>query len=138
MSYTNILIHAVWSTKLREPVLSKSVKDAVCEHIRMNAKAQSIEVINVNGWKDHLHCFLRLDVEQNIANVMNLLKGESSYWANKNLELVRKLKWQKEYFAVSVSKSHFGVVNRYIERQEVHHQKNIFKRGGLIGEFEIL
>ena len=58
---------------------------------------------------------------------MNLIKGESSHWANKNLQLSEKFGWQDEYFAVSVSQSHFDVVNNYISNQEEHHKKKSFQ-----------
>ncbi len=58
---------------------------------------------------------------------MNLIKGESSHWANKNLQLSEKFGLQDEYFAVSVSQSHFDVVNNYISNQEEHHKKKTFQ-----------
>ncbi len=58
---------------------------------------------------------------------MNLLKGESSFWANKNLKWSEKFGWQDEYFAVSVSQSHFEAVNSYISNQEDHHRKKTFE-----------
>jgi REP element-mobilizing transposase RayT len=65
--------------------------------------------------------------DQNIATLMNLIKGESSFWANRNLQWSEKFGWQDEYFAVSVSQSHFEVVNRYISNQEEHHTKKTFQ-----------
>lgn len=58
---------------------------------------------------------------------MNLIKGESSNWAGKNLVLPEKFGWRDEYFAVSVSESHFVAVNNYINRQEEHHRKKTFQ-----------
>ena len=42
---------------------------------------------------------------------MNLIKGESSFWATKNLKWDGKFGWQNEYFAVSVSPTHLDLVN---------------------------
>jgi REP element-mobilizing transposase RayT len=56
-----------------------------------------------------------------------LLKGESSYWINKNNKLFRrKFEWQDEYFAVSVSESAVSRVRDYIKNQENHHKKKSF------------
>lgn len=139
MPYTRILIHAVWATKDRKPLMNKTNKDTLCEHIRDNAKKKNIHLLNVNGWLDHLHCFISLSPDQNILTMMNLIKGESSFWANRNLTFSEKFGWQAclpkgstarrqdEYFAVSVSQSHFDIVNDYINKQEVHHQKKTFQ-----------
>ena len=66
--------------------------------------------------------------EQNIATLMNLIKGESSYWANKNLKWPEKFGWRGDYFAVSVSESQFDAVNSYISRQEERHQRRTFQQ----------
>ena len=122
MSYTRILIHAVWSTKGRARVLDKTNKHLLIQHIHENAVSKDIQVHNVNGDADHLHCFFTLAATQTVAQVINLIKGESSYWANRNLQLPEMLVWQNEYYAVSVSESHFDIVNRYIDNQEEHHK----------------
>lgn len=127
MPFTRILIHAVWATKDRKPLMNKANKEAMCEHIRLYAPTKNIHVLNVNGWKEHLHCLISMSSDQNIATLMNLIKGESSFWANRNLQWSEKFGWQDEYFAVSVSQSHFEVVNRYISNQEEHHKKKTFQ-----------
>ncbi|MFZ5973108.1 MAG: IS200/IS605 family transposase [Bacteroidota bacterium] len=127
MSFTKILIHAVWATKDRKPYLTGEIKDIICKHIREYAGTKNIHILNINGYQNHLHCFISLSADQNVATVMNLIKGESSFWINKNLKLDEKFGWQDEYFAVSVSQSHVDAVNKYIANQEVHHQKKTFQ-----------
>ena len=127
MPFTKILIHAVWATKDRKPLMDIGNKNALCQHIREYALTKNIHLVNVNGWLDHFHCFISLSADQNIATLMNLIKGESSFWANKNLKWSEKFGWQNEYFAVSVSQSHFSSVNNYISNQEEHHRKKTFQ-----------
>jgi len=52
---------------------------------------------------------------QNIDKILMLLKGESSYWINKNKIFRGKFEWQDEYFAVSVSDSAVNRVRDYIK-----------------------
>jgi REP element-mobilizing transposase RayT len=118
MPFTRILIHAVWATKDRLILMNKKDKDVICEHILSYSSSKGIHLININGYQNHLHCLLSLSSDQNIATIMNLIKGESSHWANKNLQLSEKFGWQDEYFAVSVSQSHFDVVNNYINSKQ--------------------
>lgn len=127
MPFTKILIHSVWATKDTKPLMNKESKDAICAHIRENAVKKNIHLINVNGWKDHLHCFFYLTPEQNVSTVLNLIKGESSFWANRHLRFSEKFGWQDDYLAVSVSQSQFDVVNNYISNQEEHHKKKTFQ-----------
>lgn len=128
MPFTKILIHAVWATKDRKPLMNKENKDALCQHIREYAKSKSIYLLNVNGWLDHLHCLISMSSDQNIATVMGLLKGESSFWANKNLSFTEKFGWQDDYFAVSIGESQLQILNNYIDNQEEHHKKKTFQQ----------
>jgi REP element-mobilizing transposase RayT len=57
---------------------------------------------------------------------MLLIKGEASFWANKENIFSKKLQWADEYFAVSVSESQFVAVREYIKNQEKHHAKKTF------------
>jgi putative transposase len=57
---------------------------------------------------------------------MQLIKGESSFWANKNALLGYKLEWAEDYFAASVSESAINKVRDYINNQEEHHRKISF------------
>ncbi|HPS46012.1 MAG TPA: IS200/IS605 family transposase [Bacteroidales bacterium] len=113
MSFTNILIHAVWATKNRKNYLSSENKKILCNHICENAITKNIHIINVNGYQNHLHCFISMSSNQNIATIMNLIKGESSFWANKNLKFPERFGWQDDYYAVSVSQRHFNLINEY-------------------------
>ncbi len=58
---------------------------------------------------------------------MQLVKGESSFWINKNRLTREKFEWQDEYFAVSVSESMIDVVRGYIRNQEEHHKEINFQ-----------
>ncbi len=122
MSYVKIWIHAVWTVKDRQPVLNQNIRQKVFEHIHQNAVAKEIMMEVVNGHYNHVHCLFRLKNNQTIENVMQLIKGESSYWFNKSDLSNLKLNWQKEYFAVSVSESQVEKVKNYIANQEEHHR----------------
>ncbi len=58
---------------------------------------------------------------------MQLIKGESSFWINKEKLTKEKFQWQSEYFAVSVSGSVIDKVRNYIKNQEIHHSKKSFQ-----------
>ncbi len=127
MPYLKIFIHAVWATKNREPLMNTDNKDALCSHIREYTQNKNIQILSINGWQDHIHCLISLSSDQNMATVMNLIKGESSHWANKHLNWKGRFGWQSDYFAVSVSPSQVKRVSRYIVNQEEHHRQKSFQ-----------
>jgi putative transposase len=128
MPFVKVYIHFVWSTKNREPYLSTpEIRKKVWEHIKQNAKEKGIYVDFINGYEDHCHCLVSLDTDQTIQKIMQLIKGESSHWINKN-KIIENInfEWQDEYFAVSVSESMIDKVRNYIKNQEEHHRKKSF------------
>lgn len=84
MPFVKTWIHLVWSTKNREPFLTKEVRQKIFVHIRENAKEKGIYIDFINGHIDHVHCLVSLGVNQSIAKTVQLIKGESSFWINKN------------------------------------------------------
>jgi putative transposase len=126
MSYTKIWIHLVWATKKRAPVLQKQIRQKLFPHMLENARAKKIHVDFINGYIDHVHILLSLAAGQSIAQVVQLIKGESSWWINKNKLTTNVFEWQSDYFAVSVSESGVNQVRDYIKNQEIHHSKQSF------------
>ncbi|MBL1215040.1 MAG: IS200/IS605 family transposase [Ignavibacteriae bacterium] len=126
MPYIAIWIHAVWATKSRERIISKEIKPKLLAHMKENAKSKKIYINEMNCEPEHVHALISLSADQSISEVMQLIKGESSYWINQNKLTKVKFGWQDEYFAVSVSKSQIASVKKYIRNQEEHHRRKSY------------
>lgn len=124
MSYIKIMVHIVWGTKNHSALLMKDKREVLFKHIHDNASEKGIYVDTIGGYIDHVHCLVSLGADQNIAKVVQLLKGESSFWANKQSLIKPRLSWAADYYAASVSESAVQKVRDYIHNQEEHH-KNI-------------
>ncbi len=81
----------------------------------------------VNGGFDHIHLLVSINPTQNTSNVVNLIKGESSNWINKNDFIRTKFAWQEGFGVFSVSPKDIELVRNYIKNQEDHHRKMTFK-----------
>jgi REP element-mobilizing transposase RayT len=128
MPFVKVYLHCVWSTKNRIPYLDTiELRQKVWNHIRENAIQKGIYIDFINGYSDHCHCLISLGADQTIQKTMQLIKGESSFWINKNKLCLDKFEWQDEYFAVSVSESMIDKVRNYIKKQEEHHSKQTFQ-----------
>ena len=127
MSYVKIIVHAVWGTKNRFPYLKAEAKSIILNHIKENARVKKLYVDVINSHLDHIHCLFYLNKDINIAKVIQLLKGESSFWINKQKLFKSNFEWADEYFAVSVSESQIEKVRAYILNQEQHHKKKTFE-----------
>jgi REP element-mobilizing transposase RayT len=127
MPYVKVYIHFVWSTKDRVPYLkTKAIRQSLWKHILDNARQKGIFIDFVNGYSDHCHCLVSLGTDQTVSKIMQLIKGESAFWFNKQKFIIDKFAWQDEYYAVSVSESVLNNVREYIKKQEEHHLKKTF------------
>ena len=127
MPYVKIMIHAVWGTKNREPLLLPEPRKFLISHIKENAIKKEIYIDTINGEPDHIHCLFGLNADMPLSKAIGLIKGESSYWINKEKIIKKKFEWADEYYASSVSQSQLDKVRDYIRNQQEHHRKMTFK-----------
>jgi putative transposase len=140
MSYLKIWVHCVWTTKKRIPYLTIGIKDKVIFHIRENAKVKGIYIDHINGYNEHLHALISLGGKQNISDIMQKIKGESSFWINKNKLTRQKFEWQDDFYAASIGIPQLDNLRKYIRNQEKHHQKIIFQEelDSIIEEYQLI
>lgn len=127
MSWVRIWVHMVFSTKNSVPFLHQKIRKQVFQHIKQNAETKGVWLDSVNGYTDHVHCLISLNKDQTISKVAQLIKGESSFWINKNQLAEGKFMWQDDYWAVSIGESQLKHTREYIYSQEEHHRKTAFK-----------
>ncbi len=126
MSFIKVYVHYVWATKSRHDLLTNDIRTDVFKHIKENAKEKNIYIDFINGCKDHVHCLVSLNDDLSIGKIAQLIKGESSFWINKNNLTKKKFAWQDEYIAIGVCDDKIDIVRSYIANQEEHHKKKTF------------
>ncbi|MZP54946.1 MAG: hypothetical protein GT600_05820 [Bacteroidales bacterium] len=52
-----------------------------------------------------------------IAEIMQYLKGESSFWINKHKKTTLKFEWQDDYYVVSIGIGQLETLRAYIRNQ---------------------
>lgn len=126
-AYSKCLIHMVWGTKRRKPMLAREVRKKLSTYLYQYAEGKQIYMhINyVNA--DHVHVLIDLPRHIALQKIAKLLKGSSSFWINKNRLTKSKFRWARGYGAFSVSASAIEKVKSYIRTQEEHHRKKTFK-----------
>lgn len=72
-------------------------------------------VDTINGSADHCHCLISMGTDRSVQDVMHMIKGESSFWINKNKLTLYKFAWQQEYYANSVCVGNLPRVRKYIK-----------------------
>jgi REP element-mobilizing transposase RayT len=124
---TNVLVHAVFSTKNREPVMSEEVRANLHAYIGGIIRGEGGTPIAIGGTADHVHVLMKIAPKTALADMMQKIKGSSSKWVNEQAWFAHRFAWQKGYAAFSVSRSMSARVIRYIEGQVEHHRVSPFK-----------
>ena len=103
MPYINSWMHLVWSTKNRLPYLKEEILRQLIYHIKDYGNNKGLHIDYVNGHIDHIHILISMKAKQSLSGSVHSIKGESSYWLNKNKLTEIEFEWQSDYYAVSIS-----------------------------------
>ncbi|MBX9926974.1 MAG: IS200/IS605 family transposase [Hyphomicrobiaceae bacterium] len=125
-TYSQILLHVVFSTKGRQPLISAEIAERLYPYIGGIVRAERGILIAIGGVEDHLHMYLRWRPDGSISDLMRTVKSRSSKWLHTTYPHLACFAWQEGYSAFSVSKSQENAVKAYITRQREHHQKEDF------------
>jgi REP element-mobilizing transposase RayT len=126
-TYTNILVHALFSTKQRQPWLKADIREEIFCYLGGAVNALGGQSLLVNGPGDHVHMLFVQPPVLSISTLMEKVKANSSGWVKERWPDRGYFGWQTGYAAFSVSRSHVEQVKRYIRNQEEHHRKVSFQ-----------
>jgi putative transposase len=126
-SFTNCLIHFVWSTKDREPWLEASLRDRVWPYLGGVARENKMKALAIGGVSDHVHLLLVLPSTVSIAKAAQILKANSSKWMRESFPRLRPFAWQEGYGAFSIGMSGVDATVKYIRTQQQHHRTRSFR-----------
>ena len=126
-SFTNCLMHCVWSTKEREPWLTPHLRERLWPYLGGIAKQNQMKALAIGGASDHVHVLLSLPSTLSIAKAMQLLKGNSSKWLRETFPKMQSFAWQEGYGAFSVGISSVDATVAYIRNQAEHHRTRSFR-----------
>jgi putative transposase len=120
-SFTKVWIHAVWSTKNRQPFIDAEIEARIYQVIADEFASAKCDLRIINGMPDHVHCLFQLDGMHSPSSIIRQVKGGSSHLINQSDWIGAKFSWQTGYSAFSVSESMYWKVYNYIKNQKAHH-----------------
>ncbi|HEY0547189.1 MAG TPA: IS200/IS605 family transposase [Pyrinomonadaceae bacterium] len=127
-SFCNLLMHCVFSTKERRPLMTLDLKERLFPYLGGIARENKMKALSIGGIEDHVHLLLSVPATMAVAKAMQLIKGGSSKWIHDNFPAHRAFSWQEGYGAFSIGISDVNRTIDYIEHQAEHHQRQDFKQ----------
>ena len=126
-SHVSNLVHFVWATHERRPLIRSDWKVRLFEFIGGILRNKKAKLLAAGGVEDHVHIFASLPSTLSIAQAAGVLKSNSSRWIHENFDQSRLFRWQDGYGAFTVSKSNEQALMRYVNDQETHHRGRTFQ-----------
>lgn len=126
-SFVSQLMHCVFSTKERRPIITPVLQTRLFPYIGGIARENNFKLLGAGGVYDHIHLLISLQKALSISKAMQLIKGASSKWIHDTFPEHRSFEWQEGYGAFSVSIRNKSNVINYINNQAEHHKKQDFK-----------
>ncbi|MFL6234360.1 MAG: IS200/IS605 family transposase [Thermoanaerobaculia bacterium] len=126
-TFTNVLYHIVFSTKDRIPAIHGEMRERLYEYIGGIVRGERGVLLEIGGVPDHVHLMVKLKSDMAVAEMVRLMKSNSSKWLNERDGARAHFEWQTGYGAFSVSESQVRKVRSYIQTQESHHAKVSFR-----------
>ena len=123
-TYSALYTHLVFSTKNREPNLSKSLRSKLFAYIGGICRNIHCSLVDAGGVEDHVHLLVRRHTSKCESDIMRDVKANSSRWIK---EFIPDFAWQDGGGAFSVGASDLDAVREYFAGQEEHHRTLSFK-----------
>ena len=126
-SLADIILHIVFSTKGRLPLIKPAIEEELYRYISGVCKNLNCPVIKINGVEDHIHILLQLGRTISISDLISEMKSSSSKWIKSNGPNYHDFAWQGGFGAFSVSRLNLENAKHYLENQKQHHQTVSYK-----------
>jgi REP element-mobilizing transposase RayT len=122
-TYSSMLVHCVFSTKERRSLIRNP--QLLWRYLSGISRAKQIPLVAAGGTANHVHLLLDLPPTVQLAQAMQVFKGNSSRWLN---EEQPPFAWQQGYGAFGIGESQRQIVVAYIDGQAEHHKKWTFEQ----------
>ena len=126
-TFACLLVHVIFSTRDRTPDLSPELAGRLFPYMGGILRESHAVPLIINGPADHVHMLVSMAAKSSIADLLRVLKTNSSRWVHEEFPARRRFGWQAGYGAFTVSGSRSDDVRRYIASQESRHRTISFK-----------
>jgi putative transposase len=126
-SHAAILVHIIFSTKNREPLIQPEVEPELFPYLTTACRTADSPALIINGTMDHMHLLVKLGRKIAIADLVEAIKTSSSRWIKTKGPPYRDFHWQNGYGAFSVGQSGVPALKQYIANQKEHHRIKPFQ-----------
>ncbi|MGS2739613.1 IS200/IS605 family transposase [Sinomicrobium sp. M5D2P17] len=126
-TYSQIYIQIVFAVKGRQNLIQKHHREELHRYITGIVQKRGQKMLSIFAMPDHVHILIGLKPGIALSDLVRDVKAGSSKFINDNRWIKGKFHWQEGFGAFSYSLSQIDRVIKYIQNQEEHHRKRLFK-----------
>ncbi len=126
-SLANVIIHIVFSTKDRAPMIGPAVRPSLHAYLATVVRSAGCECPRTGGTEDPVHLAIRLSRTLTIAALVEEVKTSSCKWLKQETPGHTPFAWQRGYGVFSTSPRDVEALVAYIDSQEEHHRTRTFQ-----------
>ena len=120
--------HIVFSTKNQQPIIAEHVRQAMWDVMGDAARERRIRVECIGGTLDHVHLLLSPPATISVAEVVRLMKENSTAWVRETYPAMRDFAWQEGDASFGVSEEHIPALTAYLKDQARIHRYSTFQQ----------
>ena len=98
------------------------------QYFRRVAVTERVEILELSFLRTHVHLLLRSGPTVDLARIVRLLKGGSSYAGSRQPDNVLGLRWNREYSVTTVSPRMLSKALQYLQHQDQRHPTELIPR----------
>jgi len=118
-TYSQIYLHFVFTVKGRQNLIPSKHDDELQKYITGIIQNDSQKVLAINNMPDHVHILVGFSTTMPVADLMEVVKANSSKFINEKGWMPGKFEWQRGYGVFSYSRSQLNDVISYINNQKL-------------------
>jgi len=120
-SWAKMWAHFIFSTKGRVPIIDDALREQLYPYMSGIINRDFGFTRSIGGTSDHIHLLVSMKTTACAADVMRVVKSNSSLWVHRKFRLPYRFAWQTGYGAFSIGASGLIRTIRYINNQKQHH-----------------
>jgi putative transposase len=122
-TYRELKYHAIIRVWDEKPLLTERHQDGLCRYIPGIVRNHAGRALRIAALPDHLHLLLGIPAYTTVADMLRLIKANSSKWLNMHGDGRGWFCWQPGYAAFTVSPAQVTEVLMFIINQEESHRQ---------------
>ncbi len=126
--FSTIYVELIFAVQSKDCLIAAHWKDELYKYMCGVVRAKNQKVYAIGGAADHVHMIVSIKPNIVVADLVRVIKANTSKWINEGKFTHKKFSWQKGYLAFSSCKYSIDKDIAAIQAQEDYHKKYTFQQ----------